>query len=237
MLDEIGVGAGWRCVDLGCGPLGILDLLARRVGPTGAVVGVDRDPANYLAALDLIGHRRNVTLVPADGRETPLPRGAFDLVHARLVCQETGAGPLLREMMALVKPGGFVVLEEPGFEPWRIEPAPTGFEALAPAVTAAFLRRRSSAGPALAAQLRRHGAVGIETHEARLAFRGGHPYAAMPLFALLGARPALLGARRASPATLDRLAADLARASRDPDIRHSSFPLWQVWGRRRGTRR
>ena len=38
LLDQIGVQPGWRAVDVGCGPLGILNLLSDRVGPTGAVV-------------------------------------------------------------------------------------------------------------------------------------------------------------------------------------------------------
>ena len=32
LLDRIGVQPGWRAVDVGCGPLGILNLLAKRVG-------------------------------------------------------------------------------------------------------------------------------------------------------------------------------------------------------------
>src|ERR1041384_2819109 len=43
MLDLIGVSAGWTCLDLGCGPGGITGPLARRVGATGRVVGLDRD--------------------------------------------------------------------------------------------------------------------------------------------------------------------------------------------------
>ena len=33
MLDRIGVGPGWRCLDIGCGPGGITGLLSERVGP------------------------------------------------------------------------------------------------------------------------------------------------------------------------------------------------------------
>ena len=44
LLDQIGVQPGWRVADLGCGPLGILDLLAERVGADGTVVGVEREP-------------------------------------------------------------------------------------------------------------------------------------------------------------------------------------------------
>ena len=40
LIDRIGVGPGCRAIDIGCGPLGVLDILADRVGPTGAVVGL-----------------------------------------------------------------------------------------------------------------------------------------------------------------------------------------------------
>src|SRR5215467_1955470 len=44
LLERIAVQPGWRAVDVGCGPLGILDLLAERVGPDGEVVGLEREP-------------------------------------------------------------------------------------------------------------------------------------------------------------------------------------------------
>ena len=44
LLDRIGVGAGWHCLDLACGCGGITDLLAARVGAEGQVLGLDRDP-------------------------------------------------------------------------------------------------------------------------------------------------------------------------------------------------
>ena len=31
-------------MDVGCGPIGILNLLSQRVGPHGSVVGVEREP-------------------------------------------------------------------------------------------------------------------------------------------------------------------------------------------------
>jgi hypothetical protein len=56
----------------------------------------------------------------------------------------------------------------------------------------------------------------------------------MPLFALRGARAALLASGAATPARLTRLTHALERAATDPAVRHLSFPLWQVWGRRPG---
>lgn len=41
MLELIGVREGWSCLDIGCGPGGIVGLLSKRVGSTGRVVGLD----------------------------------------------------------------------------------------------------------------------------------------------------------------------------------------------------
>src|SRR5215212_5935073 len=43
MLDLIGVGEGWSCVDLGCGPGGITGAMSKRVGASGRVIGLDKD--------------------------------------------------------------------------------------------------------------------------------------------------------------------------------------------------
>src|SRR5262249_22803048 len=42
LLDQIAIQPGCRVVDIGCGPIGILNLLSKRVGPRGAVIGVER---------------------------------------------------------------------------------------------------------------------------------------------------------------------------------------------------
>ena len=43
LLDQLQLQPGWRVIDLGCGPLGILDLLAERVGLSGEVVDLERE--------------------------------------------------------------------------------------------------------------------------------------------------------------------------------------------------
>ena len=50
MLDRLPIGQGWRCLDLGCGVGGIVDLLSTRVGSQGRVVGLDIDQASLAAA-------------------------------------------------------------------------------------------------------------------------------------------------------------------------------------------
>ena len=42
-LDNLDIRPGSRVVDIGCGPMGILNLLSDRVGPYGEVIGVERE--------------------------------------------------------------------------------------------------------------------------------------------------------------------------------------------------
>ncbi|MGI9148561.1 MAG: methyltransferase domain-containing protein, partial [Chloroflexota bacterium] len=115
LLDRFAVRPGWRAVDVGCGPVGILDVLAERVGPTGEVVGVDREPRSVAMARDLVAERglANVRVVEADASATGLPRSSFDLVHARLVLV-TVPDPerVLAEMIALAHVGGWVAVQD-----------------------------------------------------------------------------------------------------------------------------
>ena len=50
LLARTGLRPGQSAVDLGCGPSGILGLLAAAVSPSGKVIGVDAD-AGHVAAV------------------------------------------------------------------------------------------------------------------------------------------------------------------------------------------
>jgi SAM-dependent methyltransferase len=85
LLDRVGLSPGQHAIDLGCGPRGILGLLAERVAPGGRVVGLDADPGHVAMAREYTAQRGlvSVQIVAADARCTGLPPGSFDLVHAR----------------------------------------------------------------------------------------------------------------------------------------------------------
>src|SRR5687768_10129658 len=76
-LAALGVGAGWRCLEVGAGGGSIARWLAQRVGSTGYVVATDLD-TRFLEPLarevgpPLAVQRHDVT---AD----PLPEASFDL--------------------------------------------------------------------------------------------------------------------------------------------------------------
>jgi SAM-dependent methyltransferase len=119
LLDRVGLRPGQSAIDLGCGPRGILDLLAGRVSPEGRVVGLDADPAHTAIAAEFATGRglSGVEIITADARRTGLPSGSFDLVHARtLLVNVPEPARVVAEMARLTRPGGWVVSMEPDSE-------------------------------------------------------------------------------------------------------------------------
>ena len=119
LLDRVGLRPGQSAIDLGCGPRGILDLLARRVSPGGRVVGLDADPAHTAMAAEFATGRglSGVEVMTADARRTGLPSGSFDLVHARtLLVNVPEPAQVAAEMVRLARPGGWVAGLEPDTE-------------------------------------------------------------------------------------------------------------------------
>ena len=114
-LGELGLRPGQAALDLGCGPRGILDLLAEAVGPGGRVVGLDADPAHVTAARQYAFNQglANVEVLAGDARHTGLPAESFDLVHTRtLLVTIPEPAEVVAEMARLAKPGGLVASQE-----------------------------------------------------------------------------------------------------------------------------
>jgi SAM-dependent methyltransferase len=114
-LRELGLRSGQTAIDLGCGPRGILDLLAETVGPDGRVVGLDADPAHVAAARQCtFSHElANVEVLAGDARHTGLPAESFDLVHTRtLLVTIPEPAEVVAEMVRLARPGGLVASQE-----------------------------------------------------------------------------------------------------------------------------
>ena len=114
-LGELGLRPGQTALDLGCGPRGILDLLAEAVGPGGRVVGLDADPAHVTAARQYAFNQglANVEVLAGDARHTRLPAASFDLVHTRtLLVTIPEPAEVVAEMARLARPGGLVASQE-----------------------------------------------------------------------------------------------------------------------------
>lgn len=112
-LERIGVGPGWRCLEVGAGAGSVARWLCERVGRTGHVLATDINPALVEGlALDNLEVRRHDIL------NDELPEGAFDLVHSRLVLEHLpGREDALRRMAAALAPGGWLVVEDMDWSP------------------------------------------------------------------------------------------------------------------------
>jgi ubiquinone/menaquinone biosynthesis C-methylase UbiE len=108
-LERIGVASGWRCLEVGAGGGSIARWLSERVGDEGRVVATDID-TTFLEGLAT----GNLEVKRHDIVEDPLEKKAFDLVHERNVLVHMAERePALEKMAAAVKPGGWLLIEEP----------------------------------------------------------------------------------------------------------------------------
>jgi SAM-dependent methyltransferase len=137
MLERIRPMQGWSCLDIGCGPGGITDLLSARVGPSGRVIGLDRNEG-------FLEHARqsaaaNTEFRQGDAYGSDLPAGTFDLVHMRFVASTAGDPErLLKEARRLARPGGIVALQEPDGSTLHCYPPHPAWERLKSALLGAF---------------------------------------------------------------------------------------------------
>jgi SAM-dependent methyltransferase len=114
LFVDAGIGAGQRVLDLGCGYGRVSALVADLVGPTGSVVGVDRDEPTLEMARSREGHRPTVTFVHADLDALDV-EGEFDAVVARRVLMYLPRPAVtLATAAARLRPGGVIVVQEHG---------------------------------------------------------------------------------------------------------------------------
>jgi ubiquinone/menaquinone biosynthesis C-methylase UbiE len=210
LLDGIGVKPGHRVIDLGCGPRGILDLLAERVSPGGHVVGLDADRAHTAMAAEFVRDHQlpNVELMTADARRTGLPSGAFDLVFSRtLLINIPEPADVITEMVRLAKPGGQVAAMEYDMEYALCHPPHPAFDAICHIFTMAF--RRNGADPWIGRKLpQMFGAAGlteIEVEARAPVYPPGHSRRTIRADLVRSMRPHVLELGLATAAELDQL--------------------------------
>ena len=107
-LTAAGIAPGWHCLEVGGGGGGIARWMAERVGATGSVLCTDIDP-RHIAPSGL----PNLHVMRHDVVRDPLPEAKFDLAHARLVLLHVPErAAVLEKLIAALKPGGWLVIED-----------------------------------------------------------------------------------------------------------------------------
>jgi ubiquinone/menaquinone biosynthesis C-methylase UbiE len=233
MLDRIGVASGWRCLDIGCGPRGITNILSERVGPTGHVVGLDMDEKH-------LAHARahapaNVEFIRGDAFGSDLPAASFDLVHMRFVASTAGDPErLLREAMRLARPGGVIALQEPDGSTLNCDPPHPAWEQLKKALLGAFAG--VGADLTLARRLyrlvRHAGLDDVQYRPFLVGVRSTDPMVDYLPSTVESLRGTVLKLALLSEAELSTALAQCRAHLRKPETSFTMYTVAQVWGRK-----
>ena len=233
-LAALGVAPGWRCLEIGAGAGSIAQWLCKRVAPSGKVVATDLD-VRFLEALNEPGlDVRRHNLITDD-----LWEDEFDLIHGRFLIEHLPEpDQIVKKLVAALKPGGWLLLEDADFSPFIAEPPrvivyPEAVDTVVKVWRETLKLLRQSGyddeyGRKLPIDLVAAGLVDVGA-EANTHFRwGGSPGSSAPVGTLERFREALTDSGAATDEDIDRTIAVLS----DPERAGTGPVIVRAWGRR-----
>lgn len=236
LLDRVGIGSGASAIDVGCGAMGIVHLLADQVGPKGRVVGLDREPRILETARGLAeGSGLAAEFIEADATATGLPADAFDLVHARTVLLNvSNPRELVAEMARLARGGGTVALQEPDAASWVCDPPHPAWPILREAVLAAYRRtgKDFNMGRRIGRLLRDAGLEDVQVRATARLTRPGDYYQTFLLTIASLVREGILAQGELTEDELTSYVAGLRAHLEAPGTLTCQPLMWQAWGRK-----
>ncbi len=142
LFDRLGVGRGWKCLDVGAGPGFVAEDLRERVGDRGEITLLE--PSEFFLHR-FQGEARNRGWSNADcirgtAEETTLPEGHFDLVFARwVIAFVPDPEKFLKNLVRSLRPGGIIALQDYWYEGLSLFPRGGAFDRV-PDVVRAYYR-------------------------------------------------------------------------------------------------
>jgi protein-L-isoaspartate O-methyltransferase len=116
---EAGIGTGQRVLDLGSGVGDVAILVARLVGPSGEVVGVERDTRSITRAKARVAEAglHNISFTQSDVSQIASTE-LFDAAVGRFILMFVpNPVAVLRSLSQLVRPGGVLAFQESSWAP------------------------------------------------------------------------------------------------------------------------
>jgi SAM-dependent methyltransferase len=234
LLDRVGISAGDRCLDLGCGGGHVTRELAVRAGEKGFVLGIDLDATVLeLARQDLkAAGITGVELRRADA--TDLREGDYDVAYARFLLSHVAEPARLVQSMAdALKPGGVAILEDVDFTGYFCEPPSRAHDRWVELYRETVRRRGGNAdlGPKLPALLQRAGLERIGVSISQEYALDGDPKL-IPALTLERIAVAVSTEGVASAREVAQTISELYALSADPSSLMGMPRVVQAWGTR-----
>jgi len=236
LLDRVGVGDGLHCLDLGCGGGHVAIDMARLVGATGRVVGVDFDATVIeLARADASEAGVAVEFLAEDClADEAGDDGGFDVCYARFLLSHVADPPaVLARMRELARPGGAVVVEDIDFSGFFCEPPDPAHDEYARLYSEAVALSGgdSSIGRRLPGLVAAAGLADVELAVCQPAHLDG-PLKVLNQVTMERIRPRVVDAGLATDAEVDAVAAGMRAFSEREGTLVALPRIVQAWGRR-----
>ena len=120
LFQKAGMGTGQRILDIGSGVGDVAILAARIVGPSGHVIGIERDERSITRANARVAEAglQNVTFLQCDVHEIPETEW-FDGAVGRFILQFLSEpASVLCSLAKRIRPGGIMAFHEPSWSPF-----------------------------------------------------------------------------------------------------------------------
>ncbi len=235
LFDELRISPGWSCVDLGCGPIGILGPLSNRVGIRGQVIGLDANPDCIIAANEFIdqNHLSNVKVFSGDLYDSTLKPDSFNLTHARFVFTQAGCDRLLLEtMIELTRSGGVIISQESDWTTWNCYPKNPSWQKIRNALIALYENEGGdiNAGQRTYKMFKEAALADVQIHTTIKALPFGHSYRAGMNLMASSLREKIIDANILINNEFDEAFEECNKIINDPGTIIFSYVLCQVWG-------
>ncbi len=232
LLEKGGLGPGLAVLDLGCGSGDVTVQIARQVGPTGRVVGVDMD-ASVLAHAQASSQSAGLDVEWRAAMVDQLEyEGEFDIVYARfLLSHLPDPVDALRRMKRALRPHGRILVEDVDITQHVCWPPNQGMKRYIELYTATARSKGvdPQIGPQLPALLLDAGLVDVDVQIVMPAFLRGEEKTIARL-TLQNISQAAIESGLADRTEIEQMIADLAAHEADPRSIQSTAQVFQAVG-------
>lgn len=236
LFDQIDVQQGWNCLDIGCGPRGVLDLLIIRVGLHRQVTGVDHNP-HYIKAANQYIRQNNLTnarAIRGDFFNILIEPGIFDFCHMRFVYTEIGCDrEILEKSISLTRPGGVIVSQESDWNTWNCYPPQQAWTNILQSMIELFKLKGGdiNAGLRTYQMFKEADLLEPQIRTVILAMPAEHPYRSGLVRFAISMRNKIIAAHLLTEEQFSKNIEGCIEITNNPSIIIFSYTLAQVWGR------